>query len=124
MSVRGAIEKFRKTIFLPSIWIAGRECILDHEKQMDDSIGFLFSRDILGIKKEDWSNKINEIKDAVNAFSSLFNEMVFNEEALTRIVDKDYVVVKKGLDYYLEKSRNQLINAVGEGDESKIGIGE
>ena len=120
MSVRGAIEKFRKTIFLPSIWIAGRECILDHEKQMDDSIGFLFSRDILGIKKEDWSNKINEIKDAVNAFSSLFNERVFNEEALTRLVDKDYVVVKKGLDYYLEKSRNQLINAVGEGDESKM----
>ena len=120
MSVKGALAKFRKYILPPSIWIAGRECILDHEKQMDDGIDFLFSRDILGIGKDTWEANKGKIEKHEKVFSEVFSTKVLNEKAVEKLDDTEYPIIHDGLSQYLHTSSNALINAVGEGDESKM----
>ena len=75
MSVKSALAKFKKTILPPSIWIAGRECMLDIQR-MDNSVEFLFSRDILGISKEqrESGTENTRIREEGEIFSRVFED--------------------------------------------------
>lgn len=120
MSAREALIKFKKTILPPSIWIAGRECMLDIQR-MDNSIEFLFSRDILGISKEqrESGTENTRIREEGNLFSRVFGEKL-QEDTKLALDPTEYPIIKKGLLYYLEESRSELVAAVREGDESKM----
>ena len=120
MSVKGALAKFKKTILPPSIWIAGRECMLDIQR-MDDSVEFLFSRDILGITKEQREAGIENtrIREEGAIFSRIFEDKIQDDTKLS-LEPIEYPIVKKGLLNYLEESRGELVAAVRDGDESRM----
>ena len=87
---------------------------------MDDGIDFLFSRDILGIGKDTWEANKGKIEKHEKVFSEVFTTKVLNEKAVEKLDDTEYPIIHDGLSQYLHTSSNALINAVGEGDESKM----